>query len=315
MLPRLSAHWAGLPASSRGIVFMLLSTLFFSAMHVLIRQLSMMSDLHPFQIAFFRNFFGLVVFLPLFMRVGLAPLRTQRFPLHALRAVMNVIAMFAFFTALTLTPVAQVTALGFTAPIFAALLGYFVLGEVFCLRRWAAIAIGFLGTLVILRPGFATVDTGSLLTLFSALLWGCTLIVIRILGRTESSITITSYMNILLAVLSLVPAILAWRTPDAVAWLMLLAIGVLGTVAQILIAESLKEADTGVVMPFDFCKLLWVAVLGYLLFGEVPGPFVWFGAVMIFGSATYIAYRENKRAKSSKACRRADQARPDGPGG
>ena len=315
MLSRLSAHWAGLTASSRGIILMLLSTLFFSAMHVLIRQLSMVSDLHPFQIAFFRNFFGLVVFLPLFMRVGLAPLRTQRFPLHALRAVLNLIAMFTFFMALTLTPVALVTALGFTAPIFAALLGYFVLGEVFCLRRWAAIAIGFLGALVILRPGFATVDTGSLLTLFSALLWACTLIVIRILGRTESSITITSYMNILLAVLSLVPALLVWRTPDALAWLMLLAIGVLGTVAQILIAESLKEAETGVVMPFDFCKLLWVAVLGYLLFGEVPGPFVWLGAVMIFGSATYIAYRENKHAKSGEARRPADQARLDGPGG
>ncbi len=293
---RPSAYWARLPGATRGIVLMLLSTLGFSVMHALIRHVS--AELHPIQIAFFRNFFGLVVFLPWFLRLGLAPLRTRQLKLHALRAVLNVAAMFAFFTALGLTPIAQVTALAFTAPIFAALLAMVLLGEVFRLRRWAAIAFGFAGALVILRPGFVPLDAGSLLTLGSALLWGLTLIVIKLLGRSESSLTITSYMNILLTLLSLVPALVVWRTPVGVEWLWLLVIGVLGTLAQVAITQSLKEAEATVVLPFDFCKLIWVSALGYLLFGEVPDLFVWLGGALIFAGATAIAYREGQLARA-----------------
>ncbi len=302
MLARPSATWAGLPGATRGILLMLLSTLGFSVMHALIRHVS--ADLHPIQVVFFRNFLGLVVFLPWFLRFGLAPLRTRQLKLHALRAGLNVGAMYAFFTALTLAPLARVTALGFTAPIFATLLGVAVLGEVFRLRRGSAIVCGFLGALVILRPGFQTLDTGSLLTLLSALLWGATLIVIKVLGRSESSITITSYMNILLTLLSFIPALLVWRTPLGAQWAWLLAIGVLGTLAQVAVAQSLKEAEIGVVMPFDFFKLIWASMLGAVFFAELPGVFVWIGGAMIFAASTYIAIRESRLA-------RARRARPD----
>ena len=295
MVNRLGAFWAVQTGTTRGIVLMMLSTLGFSGMHVMIRYLS--GALDPIQIAFFRNFFGLIVFLPWFLRSGFTPLRTNQFKLHALRAGLNVCAMLAFFSALGMTPVSRVTALGFTAPLFAAVLSVFVLGEVFRLRRWTATLCGFLGTLVILRPGFAEIDLGSLLVLFSALLWGCTLMVIKVLVRTESSLTITSYMNILLTLLSLVPALLVWRTPVGAQWFWLLAIGVLGTLAQVAITQSLKEADTGVVMPFDFFKLIWVAIMGYLFFGETPGPFLWLGGAIVFASATYIAIRESRTAR------------------
>ena len=299
MALRLSATWAELPGSTRGILLMLLSTLAFSAMHALIRQIT--ADLHPIQIAFFRNFFGLVVFLPWFLRYGLAPLRTQNFKLHALRAVLNVGAMFAFFTALSLTPIARVTALSFTAPLFTALLAMVILGEVFRLRRWTAAVCGFLGMLVILRPGVETLDTGSLLTLLAALLWGCALIVIKVLGRSESSLTITSYMNILLTLLSFIPALMVWRTPVGAVWFWLLIIGVLGTIAQVAITQSLKEAEIGVVMPFDFFKLIWISVLGYVFFAEVPGAFVWLGGAIIFAASTYIAIRESRLARAKRA--------------
>jgi len=306
---RLTALWARLPGTSRGIVLMLLSTLAFAVMHALIRLVS--EDLHPVQIAFFRNLFGLVAILPWFLRYGLAPLRTRRLKLHVLRAAINVGAMFAYFMALSISPIAQVTALGFTAPIFATLLATLLLGEVVRLRRWAAIACGFAGALVILRPGFAPLDPGSLLTLGSALLWGLTLIVIRVLGRSESSLTITSYMNILLTLLSFVPALFVWRTPDGqvLAWLMV--VGILGTLGQLAIAQSLKEAETSVVVPFDFCKLLWVAALGYLMFGQVPDLFVWLGAILIFAGATAIAYRESQlaRARAQDNARDRDRLR------
>lgn len=287
------------PAASRGVLLMIVSTLGFSAMHAAVRYLS--ADLHPVQVAFFRNVFGMLVFLPLVLRGGVGFLRTARFPMHLLRAGLNVLAMFAFFTALSLAPLAHVNALAFTAPLFAAVLGVMLLGERFHIRRWAAIVVGFAGTLVILRPGMAPVDTGSILVLVSAGLWGLTMIVIRVLGRTESSLTTTGYMNILLSGLSLGPALYLWRTPEGAAWLWLIAIGITGTLAQIALAEALKLAETTVVMPFDFLKIVWAAMLGYFLFAETPDVFTFAGAAIVFAASFYIAYRERQLARQPAA--------------
>lgn len=287
--------WSEASPNLRGIFMVALSTVGFSAMHALVRYVS--DELDPIQISFFRNAFGFVVFAPWLMKYGLSVMYTQRLGLHGLRAVLNVLAMFAYFTALSVTPLAQVTALGFTAPIFAALLSVALLGERFRMRRWAALIIGFAGTLVILRPGFQTVDLGSVLVLISAVLWGTTMIVIKVLARTESSMTITGYMNLLLTVLSLGPALYVWQTPQPETWIWLLLIGVLGTLAQVALAQALKEADAGVVMPFDFLKLLWISVLGFVFFSEVPDLFIWLGGAIVFASTTYLAYRESQLRK------------------
>ena len=291
--------WSGLAPVTRGILLMVASTVGFATMHVLVRYVS--AELHPFQIAFFRNAFGVVVFLPLMLKTGFAMFHTRRLGLHGLRAVLNVTAMLCFFSALSMTPIAQVTALAFTAPIFAAVLSVLLLREQVHVRRWTAILLGFLGTLVILRPGLQSIDLGSLLTLVAAVLWAATMIVIRVLGRSESSLTITAYMNVLLALLSFVPALLVWQAPSVTALLWLLAIGILGTLAQIALAQSLKEAEPGAVMPFDFLKLIWVTILGYLLFTELPDAFIWLGGAIIVLSTSYIAYRESQLRKGRPA--------------
>lgn len=286
--------WTDASAASRGILLMVASTLAFSTMHTEVRYLALNSDMHPVQIAFFRNLFGMLVFMPLIARHGLGFLRTERLPMHLLRGVLNVLAMFAFFTALGLAPLARVNAIAFSAPLFAAVLSVAILGERFHVRRWTAIVFGFLGTLVILRPGVAAVDTGSLLVLLSACIWGVTMIVIRVLGRTESSLTTTGYMNILLTLFSFGPALYLWRTPAGMEWFWLVVIGVTGTLAQIALAEALKLAETTVVMPFDFLKLVWAAALGFVLFAEVPDFHTWVGAAIIFTSTFYIAWRERQ---------------------
>ncbi len=277
----------------RGILLMFISTFFFSAMHASIRQVA--AELHPFEIAFFRNVFALLVIVPWFVRYGLQPLRTTRFGLHILRTAFNILAMLSFFYALTITPLAEVTALGFTAPIFATILAALILGEVVRLRRWSAIAVGFVGVLIIVRPGLETIGLGQLLTLFSSLAWACALMTIKTLGRSEPSITIIAYMSLLMIPLSLVPALFVWQTPDAwqLAWLAL--IGLLGGIGQFCMTEALRQADTAVVMPLDFCKLLWVTALAYVAFGEVPDRFTWIGGAVIFASTLYIAYRERAR--------------------
>ena len=282
----------------RGVLLMFGSTFLIAAMHAAIRQVS--ADLHPFEIAFFRNLFGLIIVLPWFLRYGLAPLRTQRIGLHGLRAGFNILAMLSFFYALAIAPLAQVTALNFTAPIFATLLAIPVLGEIVGRRRWTAVLIGFGGTLVILRPGLAEVGLGQMLVLVSSLAWACALLVIKTLSRTESSITIISYMAILMMPLSLVPALFVWEWPNLVqlAWLAL--IGLLGNGGQLLMTESIKQADMSVVMPIDFFKLIWVAALAYVAFGEIPDVYTWIGGAVIFASAVYIAYREQQLGRRSQ---------------
>ena len=295
MQARIATVWRGLSPTTRGITMMVVATICFSVMHATIRYLA--KDLHPIQMAFFRNFFGVIVFLPVIARSGFGFLRTERLGMHAIRGVLNICAMFAFFTGLSMTPIARVTALSFTGPIFMAILSVILLGERIYLRRTLAILGGFIGMLVVLRPGVSEIDTGSLLVILSAMFWSVALIVIKVLSRTETSLTITGYMTIFLSLFSFGPALWVWQTPSMEAWVLLVVMGVTGTFAQLTLAESLKQADAGVIMPFDFLKLVWASLLGFLLFSEMPDGWTLVGAVIIFASGTYIAIREGQTRK------------------
>jgi len=276
----------------RGIVFMCASTLGFAVMHVTIRYTSTTTDLHSFQIAFFRNLFGFFVFAPIILGRGAGFLRTGRLGLHAVRSLINIAAMLSFFYALSITEVAHATSLGFSAPIFAGILSVVVLGERFRVRRWAAIGCGVLGMLVIVRPGLIPVGLGPLLVVGSAFLWAIVLTIIKVMARTESSLTIVVWMNIFLAIYALGPALWVWHWPTATGWALMVLIAIAGTCAQICVSSALRETEQTLVMPFDFLRLIWVAALGFWVFGEVPDRFIWAGGAIIFGSGVYLAYRE-----------------------
>ena len=269
---------------------MCLSTVAFSIMHGLVRFVS--EVLPPFQIAFFRNIFGLAFLLPLLMRSRFAVLRTRQIGLHALRGVINMAAMLMFFTALSISPIAKVTALGFTAPIFMAILAVIVLGERFRIYRWSAIFLGFVGMLIILRPGLVVIDTGALLVIGSAVLWAVAMLIIKIQSRTESSLTIVAYMGIFLGVFSIAPALWVWQPFELQTLGLMALIGLFGSIAQMAISESLKETDPTALMPFDFLKLNWTAMIGAWFFAEIPDMFTWIGATVIFSSGLFIAFRE-----------------------
>lgn len=297
----ISTFAAGLSGNLRGIVWMALSTVAFVAMHASVRHVS--KELHPLEIAFFRQLFGIVALAPVFIHYGLAPLRTKQLPLHTARAAVNVIAMFAFYYGLSTTPLAQVSALAFSSPIFATILAMLFLGEKVRLRRWLAILVGFSGVFIAFLPDIretGAVGLGSLSVLLSSATWAIALIMIKILGRTESSITITAMMVLLMTPMSFLPALAVWQWPTwgALAWLAL--IGVTGTIGQLTVTQALKEGDTNVVMPIDFLKLIWAASLGFLWFGEIPGLSTWAGGAMIFVSTTYIAWREHQLRKRAE---------------
>ncbi|MGM0584963.1 MAG: DMT family transporter [Pseudomonadota bacterium] len=288
----LRAAWAGQSPVMRGVIMMCLSTVAFASMHATVRHVS--AELPVYQIVFFRNLFGLAFLIPVILGSGIVQMRTRRLGLHALRGLINIGGMLMFFTAVTITPLAKVTALSFTAPIFTAMLSVLVLGERFRLRRWAAIAFGFLGMLVIIRPGLAVVETGALLALAAAALWAVAMIVIKILSRTETSVAIVAWMGVFLSLFSLGPAIWVWEDPSPAAWGWLLVIGLTGSLGQVSLSQSLKETDPTAVLPFDFLKLIWTALLGAWFFAEIPDLFTWIGAGVIFSSGLYIAYRERR---------------------
>jgi drug/metabolite transporter (DMT)-like permease len=277
---------------ARACLLMVLGTVMFAAMHTAIRYTT--QRMPPAEVAFFRNVFGLVVILPLLVRHGPGLFYTRKLGLHVLRSVLNVFSMLAFFVGLSLTPLARATALSFTAPLFTAMLSALLLGEVFRWRRWTAIVCGFVGTLLILRPGLQAFDLGSALVVGSSLLWGLAIIDIKVLGRTESTLTITAYVTVLLIPMTLLPAVLVWQTPPAALWGWLAFIGVIGTLGQIAVTDALKLADMTVLMPLDFLKLVWATFFGIVLFGEIPDLLTWVGAAVVFSSSFYIAWRESK---------------------
>ncbi len=282
--------YARAPAELRGMALILLATFAFSGMHVVARQLQ--SELPAFEVAFFRNFFGLVALTPFFLRHGLGMLRTRRLGLHALRGGIQVGCMLMFFSALAMTPLAKVSAMSVTAPLFATVGAVLVLGERIRARRITALILGFIGAMIIVRPGFVGLDTGAILVLASSAGWAVALLVIKHLSKTESSLTLTAYMGIFMTPLSLLAAVWSWHWPEPEDYLWFLVMGSLGTVAHILMAQAFREADATAVLPLDFTRLIWASLLGFFVFGEVPVLWTWLGGSLIFASTTYIAYRE-----------------------
>lgn len=286
-----------------GIAWMLAATVGFVIMHMLIRQLS--AEIHPFEIAFFRNFLGLFLLAGWFTKVGWSALKTNNPGLHLWRGVVNSVAMLCYFMSLSYAPFATVAALGFTSQLFAALGAVLFLGERFRMRRTAAMVVGFVGVLVIVQPGAATVGVGEILVISSAIAWSVALLLIKTMSRTDSSWTITAYMNILLTPTTLVAAAFYWTWPSFEQFLWLSAIAITGTLAQTALNQALREAEVAVVMPFEFLRLIWAGLIGYLIFAELPGVWTWVGGAMIIGSTSYIAYRESLQRR-----RQRDPERP-----
>ncbi len=266
----------------------------FVAMAVCIRALA--DRLPAGDIAFYRAFFGLMLLVPLVFGGGWARARrtlvTKRLPLFALRALFTYLAIAAYFYALTKIPMAEAISLSTTLPIFMTALAAIVLGETVGIRRWTAVALGFVGALIIVRPGFAAVSWAALTALASAVLYAAAGIVVKLLARTEPPGRIVFYMNLLVAILAAAPVLVDFTPPRWADLPFILAIGATGTAAHFFQSNALKRADASFVAPFDFLRLPLGAVCGYLIFDDRPSDWVWVGAALIFASTLWIARRE-----------------------
>lgn len=274
----------------RASVLMTASAVLFAFMVVCIRLAS--REVHAFEATFFRNLFGLVFALPLLARGGARTLRTNRLRLYFLRCFVGVAAMLTGFWALVHMPLVQAVALSYTTPLFVTVGAALVLGEIVRARRWTAVAVGFAGVLVILRPGTVPLTPAALAALVSAALAASAAISIKFLSRTEPAEAIVIYMVLIMTPLSLVAALPVWTRPSitALGWLALT--GLFGTTAHWCLTHAYKLGDASALTPLNFLQLPVVAVLAWAVFGEHIDLWTLVGAAIICAATLYITHRE-----------------------
>ena len=276
---------------------MLLAVLAFSVNNVSLKSLT--RELDPLQIMFVRGMLMTLFMLPIAWRTH--ALATRRIGAHVTRSLLGTSGAYLFILALSLAPVADVVALSFSRALFIVVMAVLILGEVVGWRRWTACVVGFIGVLVMVRPGFGELNLGMVAAAADAVLSAAVALTLKSLGRTERPQTVVFYFGLFSTILSMVPAILVWRAPSGEAWVLLLLTGVLATCGQIAITRAWTEGEASVVAPLAYVQLVLSGGLAYLVFREAPDPLALVGAAIIVASTLYIALREARLRKAVPA--------------
>ena len=262
------------------------------------------------EVAFFRNAFGLLVLLPVLLRPGHAPLRTQQLPRYLLRSTLGLASMLCGFWALGHLPLSQAVSLSYSTPLFVTIAAAALLGEQVRARRWVAVALGFCGVLLIVRPGSTQFSTGTLVALMAALLSSIVAIQIKQLSATEPADRIVIWTTLLWVPMSLVPALGVWEWPQGITWLWVVAAGVFGTGGHMLWTRALKLGEVSALTPISFMQLPIVGLFGWLLFEEILDAWTVAGTLVILGSNAYIAHREATLARRAASGASSSAAKP-----
>jgi drug/metabolite transporter (DMT)-like permease len=284
-----------LPPVVQAALLMIVGAACVAVQNGLIRAVS--TEIHTFEVVFFRNLFGLIAMLPLLGGIGLGMFRARSPGRLMLMSTWHVLGMICFFLAIAYLPLAEVTALAFSKPLFATIGAALVLHEVVRARRWSAVAIGFFGVLIVLQPGAQAISPYAALVLLSAVLGAAATLLIKRLTATEAISTIVWYQALFATVLALPLCLLHWRMPDAAGWLLLIAIGILGTLSWLTQTRAYFLIDASAVVPFEFLRLPFAALVAYVWFAEVPSVWTWLGGALIFGATVYITEREARLAR------------------
>ncbi|WP_321389535.1 DMT family transporter [Emcibacter sp.] len=283
-----------------GSAYMLAGCLSFSIMGGLIRELAAL-QVHPFVTAFWRTLIAIMIILPFLWKTGIIKgMKTERLGLHILRGSISSFSVMANFYAFSVIPLAEAVSYSFAAPLFATIGAVFILKEKIRLPRILAVLAGFGGMLVLLRPGQVPINSGVIAALLAAFTISVTIICVRILARTEKPHVITLYSLMFTLPVSFVGALPFWTWPNGHSMILLLVVGVFASITQLCLSKAISEAEASALMPLDFTRLVFSALIGYFFFAEQPALNTYIGAAIIMGSVIYAAHRERLTAKREK---------------
>ena len=282
------------------------ATLFGSSMGAGVKFLS--DDLHPIIICFWRCLMGLMLITPFIARNNFKALQTSNMRLQIFRAAINILSMICWFSAIGMMHFEKATALGFTTPLFTTILAVIVLGEVIRFHRTAALILGFIGILIIIRPGYIPFEFGIFLMLIASLSFSFVLIFVKKLSATDSSLTIIFYHLLYMTPAFFILALFYWENINLYQLMVFIFMGASGLLSHWCLAQAFKLSDTTFVMPLQFTKLIWASLIGLFIFSEKPDIWTWVGGIIIFISVVYITYREAFKKKGTKKPIQVDRA-------
>jgi len=282
------------------------ATLFGSFMGAGVKLLS--DDLHPIIICFYRCLMGLIIITPFVARNNFKALHTDNMRLQIFRALINIISMICWFSAIGMMHFEKATALGFTTPLFTTILAVLILGEVIRFHRTAALLLGFIGILIIIRPGYMPFEFGTILMLIASFSFSFVLIFVKKLSATDSSLTIIFYHLLYMTPAFFILSFFYWENINFNQLIIFILMGAAGLLSHWCLAQAFKMSDTTFVMPLQFTKLIWASLIGLFIFSEQPDIWTWIGGIIIFISVVYITYREAFKKKGTSKPIQVDRA-------
>jgi drug/metabolite transporter (DMT)-like permease len=293
MLEATQNRWMKLPPNVRGILWLIMGSLAFSINDLFVKSLG--ESMSPFQMAFFRYGIGFLIMAPVFLRMGSVGLKTSRPGIHGARLIIACIAQVGVYTAVVYLPLADATALAFSRILFTTIVAVIVLREVVSGGRWTATFAGFVGVIIMVRPG-GDIDPIALVAIGGACTFAVANVMIRLMSTTEPPNRILFYYQAGGILVFLPPTVLLWQTPpDLISWLMALAIGILTAVGMIGFIRGFAVGEASVIGPTEYIRLIFAAGFGLLIFGEVPDGWTIAGALIIVACTSFIARMETRK--------------------
>jgi len=290
---RIAAAFGALPGTIRGAIWMGLACLSFAGMAVMIRVLAVVMP--PLEIGFFRAFIAFLLMVPYALRTGPGIWRSSNHKVFMSRGVTGAIFIMCFFPGVALMEIADAQALTFTTPLYGMMLAMLFLGEGVRVSRLVALAIGFAGALIIIRPGFQSFNIGAVLVLISALSASGSGTLLKFATRSDPPDKTVFFHGLYMTPITFIGALFDWQWPTPWQLVLLVVMAALATLNQRFLSRAFAAADATVVFPFVFMRLPFGALLGFVVFRELPGVWVWLGGAVIFGAAFYLARHDAGR--------------------
>ena len=286
----------------QGALWLVSGGFIFTSNSAMIRLLS--AEVESVQTAFFRAFFSVLLLAPMILTGRVKPWQSQRIQGHFWRTAMGTTSMVLGFYAVSMLPLADATALAFSQPLFSVVLAALVLREKVRWRRWSATIVGFIGVLVMVRPGSGSLQPGAAVALLNALASATSILLVRRLSDSEKPLMILTQFALFSTLLLAGPAIWFWKWPSAWGWALAIGVSISATIGQYFWVQAFAVGEMSAVAPFDYLRLPFAVFVGWMIWSEMPVIWTYVGAAIVIASALYIAYRESQIVRARRAAER-----------